>query len=349
MKGKGREDLWKKTPEGKLATDASIAALRLTGMTREDIAQHLGVYGKGAAIGPRLHKMGFPPGRPCLFQYGEPITGRHFRDLCSDFGITRKDVAEEMIVDGGNLGKRICSDDPLPIRLAELVLRTREKLAEEYRHKSATKKGGRPPLILPSQKIAICASYKKLIQDLKVLQKWLKQKGKDVSIPMVWTWLCERSRDGTIRLLFWPEFLDWVTIESYIDTKQLNHHSGGKLTDTYTLTQVLAQIFLANSYSVSEEKIRHTLKQGSPKQQAKKRPLEGALIVFNGQDKMSSVELVSAMKESDRSNWKDLTPKKLANLLRPLGVTQGGVRLPGNKTPRGYKRRDLEQALGRLS
>ncbi len=344
MKGKAQPKLWKRTPEGKVATDASIAKLRLKGMKGKDIAQRVGIKGGGVSIRVRLHKMGFPPGRPCLFRYGEPITGKHFRDLCSDFGMTRKELAEKMHMSYANQwGQWSCSDQPLPVRFAKKVLKVRQKLADQYRHKGATKKGGRPPRIFPSQKISICASYKELIHDLKILQNWLKQ-GKDVPISMVWTWLCERSRDGTIRLLFWPEFLKWVTTDSYIDTKQLNHHSGGKLTETYTLPQVLAQNFLAKSYSVSEEKIRHTLKQGSPKQQAKKRLLEGALTVFNGQDKMSSVELVSAMKESDRSNWKDLTPKVLAGLLRP-SVKVLAVRLPGGRVAKGYKRKDLERAL----
>jgi len=253
-------------------------------------------------------------------------------------------MADEMLVKRYNVSKRACSDDPLPVRLALRVLSVRERLAEQSRHQSATKKGGRPLLVLPSERISICASYEVLIHDLKILQNWLKQKGEDVPISVVWTWICERSRDGTSRLLFWPEFLKWVTTDSYIDTKQLNHHSGGKLTETYTLPQVLAQNFLAKSYPVVEETIRHILKQRSPKQQAKKRLLEDILTIFNGQDKMSSVELVSAMKESDRSNWKDLTPKVLAGLLRP-SVKVLAVRLPGGRVAKGYKRKDLERAL----
>ncbi len=248
-----------------------------------------------------------------------------------------------------NLVTRSCSDKPISIRFTKRVLRARKELAEQHLHQSATKQGGRPPLTFPSQWISICASYKELIHDLKILQKWLKQKGKDVPISMVWTWLCERSRDRTIRLLFWPKFLDWVTIESYIETKQVNHHSGGKLTETYTLPQVLAQNFLAKSHDVSEETIKFILKRRSPKQQAMTPLLEESLTIFNGQEKISTAELVSTLKESAHSSWKDLTPKVLAGFLRQVGVKSRTIRLPGNRTPKGYYRRDLVRALRSIS
>ncbi len=152
-------------------------------------------------------------------------------------------------------------------------------------------------------------------------------------ISKVWTWLCERSRDRTIRLLFWPEFLNWITDDSW------------HVVATYASPQMLAQDFLAEHYRVSEETIRLILKNGNPKQQAKKRLLEDILTIFNGQEKIPSAELVSTLKESDYSSCKDLTQKKLANLLRPFRVKPRTVRLPGNRTPKGYKRKDLERAL----
>ena len=95
QKGKGREDLWKRTPEG-VVTDASIAKLRLTGMKGKDIARRVGIKGiRYDAIYVRVHRMGFPPGPPCLFKYGEPITSRHLRELCSDFGMMKKELAEK--------------------------------------------------------------------------------------------------------------------------------------------------------------------------------------------------------------------------------------------------------------
>jgi len=333
-KGKGRPDLWRITSEGQVVTDALIAQWRLDGMTKKDIAQHVGIKG-GSSLGERLHRMGFPPGDACLFRYGEPIAGRHIRDLCSDFGMMKKELAEKMRVSYCNLVTRSCSDKPISIRFAQRVLDVRPKLAEQYHQ--ATKKRGRRPRTFPSEEISICASYKKLKDDLKVLQKWLEQKGKDVPMSMVWTWLCERSRDGTIRLLFWPEFLEWITTDS--DHAKL----------AYASPYVLAQQLLAKTRDVSEGTIKSILKKRSPKQQAMKRLLEGALTIFNGQEKISTAELVSAMKESDHSSWKDLTPKVLANRLRPLGVKVGTVRLSSKQTAKGYKRRDLEQALNNLS
>lgn len=335
MKGKAQPKRWKRTPEGKVATDASIAKLRLAGMKGEDIAQRVGIKGVGVSIRVRLRSMGFPPGRPCLFRYGEPITGRHLRDLCSDFGITRKKLAEKMGVDNSSLYKKSRSDKPLPVRWAERVFRVRQKLAKQSRHQGATKKGGRPPRILPSQRVSICASYRVLVYDLKILQKWLKQQDRDVPRSRVWTWLCERSRDRTIRLLFWPEFIDRFTSDSCTAI-------------AYATPKELAEDFLVEEYKVSVAEIRLILKRGSPKRQAMKRPLEDILTIVAGAKAMSSKDLAKALEESGHAIWKDVTQIKLAKKLKLAGVKPRGVRLPGNKTPNGYYRKDLQRALSSI-
>jgi len=199
------------------------------------------------------------------------------------------------------------------------------------------------------------ARYQELIHDLKILQKWLKQQEQPVHISSLWDWLCERSRERTVRLLFWPEFLECVKADPYCITVASSKIKLSRGVDpshidaTYAPPQVIAQEFLAASYGVSEETIRLVVKRGDPKHQAIIRQtqslLEDLLTIFAGAKAMASKDLVKALKKLDHSRWEDLTQKILANLLRPLRVEVGTVRLSGKKTLKGYYRKDLERAL----
>jgi hypothetical protein len=73
---------WKRTLTGEFVKDARIAELRLRGQTQKDIATSLGM--SLTAVWYRLERMGFPR-RARVFIHGEPVTGKHFWALCSDF------------------------------------------------------------------------------------------------------------------------------------------------------------------------------------------------------------------------------------------------------------------------
>lgn len=338
QKGKGRPDLWKKTPEGEVVTDAVIAKLRLTGMKGKDIAQHIGMKENDATY-VRLHRMGFPPGVPCLFEYGEPIAGRHIRDLCSDFGMTKKEMAKKMRVNYSNLCESSRSDKPISVRFAKRVLKARQELAGQSRHQGAPSQGGSSYSISPSERASIYARYQRLSRDFEILQQWRKRQDGGVSKDSMWNWLCERSRDRTIRLLFWPEFLDWI----------LGYTEDPWTLDVISAPQGLIQGFLADSHNVSERTIRRTLDNVHPEHQAnirQARPLLAEMIsILAGAPAMFSKDLVKALKESDPAAWKDLTQIKLANELKAVGVEPRTVRLSGKKTLKGYYKADLERAL----
>jgi len=155
----------------------------------------------------------------------------------------------------------------------------------------------------------------------------------------MWDWLCKRSRDQTIQLLFWPEFIKWI-IGATADPRKL---------DVTSAPQGLIQGFLANGYHVSDKTIRRTLAKVDPEYQAKirqVRPLLAEMIsILAGAPAMFSEDLVKALKESDPAAWNDLTQIKLANVLKAVAVKPRTVRLPGKKTLKGYYRKDLQRAL----
>lgn len=67
-------------------------------------------------------------------------------------------------------------------------------------------------------------------------------------------------------------------------------------------------------------------------------------------DRLASVELVAALNEIETSPWsewshgKALTPTKLARLLRGYSIIPHSIRL-GEKTPKGYERKDFQDAF----
>lgn len=70
--------------------------------------------------------------------------------------------------------------------------------------------------------------------------------------------------------------------------------------------------------------------------------------VFGDQKAIPTDDLIKVLIDLDESPWGDLrgkplNPRRLANLLRPYGITSGSVRI-GDKTPKGYTRESLWDA-----
>ena len=337
MRGKSQRHLWKRSSAGELITDAQIAQLRLKGMNYKEIWQRLGLNRTPVRL--RLRRMGFPQSaRPCLFVQGAPVTTQYCLDICSDFGRTKKQLARLIRTSYSTVVQSMPPSKPgkpVSVNMARKLLKIREKLTTQFQHQGATPQGGRPLRIPLSERVSMWAKYQELVHDLKILQKWDKQQGGRVQIDKVWDWLCERSRDQTLKsLLFWPEFLDSFTTDSCIDDPS---------------PKVLAQEFLAESYDVSAETIRPVLRRGDPKYQAKARQnqllLEASLTIVDGAEAMASKNLAKALTKSNPATWKDLTQTNLAAKLKLAGVKPRTIRLSGNKTPKGYYRKDLERAL----
>jgi len=75
------------------------------------------------------------------------------------------------------------------------------------------------------------------------------------------------------------------------------------------------------------------------------------VFVDEGTDQLASatiIERLTALEERPWSEWrhgKPLTPRGLAELLRPFGIRPGGVRV-GTGTPKGYKLDDFRETFG---
>jgi hypothetical protein len=65
-------------------------------------------------------------------------------------------------------------------------------------------------------------------------------------------------------------------------------------------------------------------------------------------ENIPSAQLVTKLKDLPESPWgelgRELTANRLARMLRPFGVVSMSVRI-GDKTPKGYRRGDLEEAI----
>jgi hypothetical protein len=75
----------RKSALGKTVSDWQMAKLRLQGREHSEIARKLDPPLDATSVRGRLHRVGFPPGKSCLFFRGEPITEKlllaHFEDL----------------------------------------------------------------------------------------------------------------------------------------------------------------------------------------------------------------------------------------------------------------------------
>ena len=82
-RNRARPVVRKKTESGDSISDWQIAKLRLEGREILAIAKKVGLA--AVSIWARLHRIGFPPGKSCLFLRGEPVTEKllhaHFEDL----------------------------------------------------------------------------------------------------------------------------------------------------------------------------------------------------------------------------------------------------------------------------
>ena len=345
LKGKARPELWKRSAKGQVATDLEIARLHLQGCTRTKIARAVGLR-FGETVGARLKRMGFPSARASIYHQGVVITGRSLLDLCRDTDWSRRDFAQRLQVTVHWVNNRMSPsrvERSLPVEMARVFLAVRRGYLEDYRKQGATTRGGRPRVLLASDRESLPTKYRLLRQELKQLRRWLIEGASRPNIEQAWEWLCEQSRQGKVRtLLFWPQLLLWLRT-SYSEDAFLG---GDWVPNELTLQ------FLADEYDVSEDTVRREAFESEEKPSENTSseidPLTTRLIrdlrvVFSDQPAIPSADLVSTLNNLENSPWNQLglTSRRLADRLRPLGIASRNLRIVGNVV-KGYTRKDFE-------
>ncbi len=209
-RGKALPDLWKKTAGGHTITDFEIARLCLRGKKTAEIAQHLGLSEK--SIQMRRLRIGFPTGRPCLFEHGKPLTGQDALNLCTDYDKTKKEIAERLGVSQNWMSVVARNPDrPLTAELGNRVLKADRNLLETFRVKRTIGESGRPKHLPTSKENKLPERYGDLLSDLQALRDWIRTHDTRPKWDRIWEWLCQQSRAGQLRaLLFWPQFFAWI-------------------------------------------------------------------------------------------------------------------------------------------
>jgi hypothetical protein len=84
-RNRARPAVRKRTESGSSISDWQIASQRLEAKEAFQIARKLDFSLVAVSVSGRLRRIGFPPGKPCLFFRGEPVTEKllkvHFEDL----------------------------------------------------------------------------------------------------------------------------------------------------------------------------------------------------------------------------------------------------------------------------
>ncbi len=173
--------------------DARIAALRLTGRSNREIAAEVDLT--DAAVFHRLKCLGFPPGRACLFLYGEPVAKQHFLDLCNDFGLTKKSaigLAKRSYFSVLNHLSHLQSADTLTAQLAHSFLRLRKTLADTHCFYEVGGKQVRH--FLRSELRDLPALRTRVRHGLNALRVWMRS-NPAAQPTNVLNWLCMQSRE----------------------------------------------------------------------------------------------------------------------------------------------------------
>lgn len=209
--GKSHPQQWKRL-NGQFVTDTRVAELRLEGKRISDIARITGLSTMATHF--RLKRMKFPMGWPHVYQHGEALNGAHLHALRSDFGKSRRELAALLGMDHSKISRYLAlgrQHQPLPSNVARRVLLIQPLLRQEQRKKSPTASGGRPKLLLPTERRELPTKYHVLLRDLKLIHRFLKDQYGLASLAQVWDRVCQLRRQGEIQvLLFWPQFYRWL-------------------------------------------------------------------------------------------------------------------------------------------
>lgn len=260
MQGRGNPKLWGRyrgKRVARVAEDWEIAKLVADGHSDDEIASKLGLR-HGASVGQRRRALGFcHPKKPRVYALGELLCGRHVLTACRDLQVSVEELALQMgvrreIVRDCMAPGRI--DKPLSERIGKKFKFAFFKLREAFRCRASDgKNGGRPRLLLASERESLPHTYESLLRESKAILNWLHDRiGEDsqVSFEQLREWVYLEARIGRLRrIAMWPYFFEWFRGASK-DPRLLR---GGITPFRLTLD------FLADVYAVSIETVRRAV------------------------------------------------------------------------------------------
>jgi hypothetical protein len=182
---------WASKPPG---DDATIVELRLAGKTYREIGDEVDRTG-GAA--QKIAKLcGFPPsGSPCSFLHGEPLTKRHFLELCEDFGQSKKAVIKAAGLGYASVMNwlgQLQDQDVLPRKMAGAFFELQHKWIDSYCIKNVAGKDVRDFLTSELRNLPVLQSQ--LRTGLQAVRAWLRSAGTDVQPTEMLNWICRQAR-----------------------------------------------------------------------------------------------------------------------------------------------------------
>jgi hypothetical protein len=252
----GRPDLWGKWHGESLLkrgevenADWKIAELVADGWSDEEIASKIGLK-HGASVGARRKKIGFENARkPRVYDHGRVLRVADLRRIAQDLGKSLRQMADDMglnyetLKSGASAGYH---ENPLSTLIGRAFKKRMPKWRSEYRHRPSSADGGRPQLLLPSERHKMRAEYKDLLPLLKRVLKYVEQEvanERAVDLVSMRSWVFLQARKGQLRrLALWPSFFGWIRERNLV-------RSGFK-------PFLLAYEFLASEYGVSVGTIR---------------------------------------------------------------------------------------------
>lgn len=105
------------------------------------------------------------------------------------------------------------ADEPVSFEVGKAIIKLRAELKAKFSVQPASKRGGRPSQLTPSEKAELPSKYDALSGALKKLRVWIQGQDKTaVAESVLWNYLCEGFRTGGDfdAMRFWPQFFSWV-------------------------------------------------------------------------------------------------------------------------------------------
>ena len=252
---RGRPELWGRhrgQALAKKAEDWEIAKLAADGRSDGEIAKRVGLA-HDASVGARRRRIGFVQGpkKARVYYHGRPLVGRDLRSACEDLDLTRQELADHMGLRYETLQERASpkrADQPLPATMGREFKAVYTKLREGFRHQPQGSDGGRPSLLLPSERQALRDEYKKLLPQIKGLARWVEERRaleQSIDLASLRGFVYSEARKARLRTLaLWPDFFDWCGRQRDLKVAFASQAS------------VITREFLGWAYGVKTETIR---------------------------------------------------------------------------------------------
>jgi len=244
------------------APDTAIVLLKFEGKSALDIAREVGR--SDAAVGQRYKDLGLPL-LDCRFFHGEPLAQKHLDDLCSDFGLTAKQVTAKDVIRIVGAGRskfldkslrrhlsRLGLDDVVRPQFADVILDLRKRWTEKGCVKSSDGEEIRDFVASEIRDLRLLSELLKA--PITELRNWLWGQNGNVQPLADLQWICDQARletagkiagQGFHTLLFlWPAL------------KDLNDKRPGLLAGRQPIGEVIDEL-LGLDYGAPAERIHH--------------------------------------------------------------------------------------------